>query len=602
MATSVETMRRRLGVAQVEAMFDFIPVAAIAAAAASAILSGGLASLGYVKPWTAVAWVGYLVICALCNLALRQAYLRSPSGRENWRAWALAFTAINVAVGLGFGWAPMGLAVGAVGERPDLELLVLIVTLCVASGAIVAFGPYLLTFVLFFLSATLPFTVASFFSSDPLLHRLVPMLMPIFIGGMGGLGIRANRSFAQLVSLQIRAEQMAEDLQRQKEIAERANLAKSTFLAAASHDLRQPVHALGLFVGALRGLVLPREAEPLIDQIDASISALDGLFGALLDISRLEAGVVPVQRRSFPIRPILERVCRDCAADADASGVRLTWVESAAILDADPVLMERILRNLVSNAVRYTHRGRILVGTRRRGAAISLQVWDTGIGIPIHEQDRIFQEYYQIGNPERDRGKGLGLGLAIVRRLADLMGCDLSLRSEPGKGSCFAVSVPLANQTSRPETPAADIAPAVSGAKLIVVIDDEVAVREGTARLLATWGHRVVAAGSGGEAIERLSSCPSTPDLLFCDYRLPGDENGIEVIERLRGEYNASIPAILVTGDTAPDRLAEARASGLVLLHKPVPNGKLRAAVANVIAAAELRADMPVEREEGPLR
>ena len=250
--------------------------------------------------------------------------------------------------------------------------------------------------------------------------------------------------------------------------------------------------------------------------------------------------------------------------------------------------MERIVRNLVSNAVRYTDHGRILVGCRRRGAAISLQVWDTGVGIAAAEQDRVFQEYYQLGNPERDRTKGLGLGLAIVRRLTDLIGCALTLRSTPGRGSCFEITVPLAQG---PAEAAEAAPPEPSGALaqgLIVVVDDEQAIREAMSSLLTGWGHDVVAAGSGDEAIARLATCWARPDLLICDYRLRDRENGIAVIERLRAEYNADLPAMLITGDTAPDRLAEAQASGLLLLHKPVSNSRLRAAIVRLIAASDV--------------
>jgi len=586
MPMTAEDMRRRLGVAQVEALFDFVPVAAVAAAAASAILAAGLVSLGLVEPWIGAAWVCYMVACALANLSLRYFYRRSRSARDRWRVWALGFAAINFAVGVGFGWAPVGLTIGS---RLDVEFLTLLVTLCVAAGAVTAFGPHLPAFLPFFLSATLPFTVASFFSSDPLLHRVAPLLMLIFIAGMGGLGIRANRAFDQLVRLQIRAEEMADDLERQRDIAESANLAKSKFLAAASHDPRQPIHALGLFVGALRGLVLPRAAEPLVDQIEASINALEGLFSALLDISRLDAGVVAVQRGPFAIQSALDRVCREYAHEAEAKGVRLAWQDCAAIVDSDPVLVERILRNLVSNAVRYTDRGRILVGCRRREPAIALQVWDTGAGIALDEQGRVFQEYYQIGNPERDRSKGLGLGLAIVRRLTELLDCELKLRSEPGRGSCFDVTLPLAKDAPIGVEPSPERGMGALARGPIVVVDDEQAIRQATASLLAGWGFDVVAAACGEEAIERLSASPSRPDLIICDYRLRGDENGLGAIERLRSEYNHSIPAMLITGDTVPDRLAEAQASGLLLLHKPVSNAKLRAAIVNLIGSARSR-------------
>lgn len=212
-----------------------------------------------------------------------------------------------------------------------------------------------------------------------------------------------------------------------------------------------------------------------------------------------------------------------------------------------------------------------------------MQVWDTGRGIPHDKQDRVFQEYYQIGNPERNREKGLGLGLAIVRRLTDLLGCRLALRSEPDQGSCFEVSIEQADSLpSAPEGPTDELysTPATG---LAVVIDDEQAIRSGMSSLLTGWGHKVVAAGSASEAIELLSARALRPDLLICDFRLRDGENGLEAIDRLRAEYNEYLPAMLITGDTAANCSVEARPNGLVLLYKPVPSGKLRAAISNLI-------------------
>ena len=216
-----------------------------------------------------------------------------------------------------------------------------------------------------------------------------------------------------------------------------------------------------------------------------------------------------------------------------------------------------------------------------------MQVWDTGVGIAAGERERIFQEYYQIGNPERDRAKGLGLELAIVRRLAALLGAELTHRSEPGKGSCFAIAVPLATGPASLSASAERPLSRVPAGRLIVVVDDEAPIRAGMAKLLASWGYDIVAEGSGDEAIARLATRPTRPDLFICDYRLRGAENGLDLIERLRGEYNAAIAAILLTGDTAPELLSAARTRGLIVLHKPAPLGKLRAAIANAIAAGE---------------
>jgi signal transduction histidine kinase/CheY-like chemotaxis protein len=432
-------------------------------------------------------------------------------------------------------------------------------------------------------------------SSNPV-ERLTSLLMLVFIAAFGALGYTTNRSFKQLVGLRIRTQAMALDLQKQKDIAERereiaeeANRAKSSFLAAASHDLRQPVHALGMFVGALRGVPMAPEGRRIIQQIEASTAAMDGLFSALLDISKLDAGVVAVERRAFRIGPVLERLCQDHREEAKAKGVSLVWKLCSAIVWTDPVLIERVLRNLVSNAARYTDDGRIVIGCRRRGAAIAVQVIDTGRGIPLDEQKRVFQEYYQLGNPQRDSTKGLGLGLAIVSRLTSLLDCRLTLHSEPGRGSCFEVTIPLAEHQSPVAESSLMIAPATPAKGLVVVVDDEPAIRDATLSLLTGWGYDVVAVGGGDEAILRLSACPAKPALILCDYRLREGESGLVVIGRIRAEYNETIPAILITGDTAPDRLAEAKASGLLLMHKPVSNGKLRAAIVNLTATEKSR-------------
>ena len=268
-------------------------------------------------------------------------------------------------------------------------------------------------------------------------------------------------------------------------------------------------------------------------------------------------------------------------------GLRLVLRPCSAIVRTDPVLIERILRNLVSNAVRYTERGRVVVGCRRHNG-LRVEVWDTGRGIPFEKQQQVFEEFYQLGNSERDRVKGLGLGLAIVDRLAKLLDCPLTLRSELGKGSVFKIGLPLADKQRLRAATAAEALERPAPRGLILVIDDDAAIQRAMHSLLSSWGHEAIVAGSCAEMLERIATSPVRPDLIICDYRLRDGENGIAVIERLQSEYNEDIPAVLITGDTAPDRLKEAQESGLILLHKPVANGKLRAAVGNLMHARGL--------------
>ncbi|WCM22581.1 hybrid sensor histidine kinase/response regulator [Paraburkholderia bryophila] len=570
----------QVGTEQVEALFGAVRLSVLAAALLSVMLASAVHRLGYLDPLKGLCWVAYISSCAASHIALSWFYRRSKSTRGQWRFWANWFTAISLAEGFGWGWATIGLAAGA---NFEVECLPVIATLGLAAGSIPAFSPSLPAFLALFVPATLPYAIASF-ASDNEVQRITAPMAFLYIGVVGGLGLLSNRSLRQRIDLKIRTEELAINLRRQKDIAEEANLAKSSFLAAASHDLRQPIHALSLFVGALRQIPMPENAGRLLEQIDASTNAMDSLFSTLLDISRLDAGVMTVHRRPFAINPVLERVCFGFAGEAAAKNLTLTYVPCSAIVDSDPTLIERIARNLVANAVRYTDSGRIVVGCRRREGSIAMQVWDTGRGIPHDKQERVFLEYYQLGKSERDREKGLGLGLAIVRRLTDLLDCKLALWSRPGSGSCFEVSIACAKSGVIPvETPDDELV-STPTTGLVVVVDDEQAIRAGMSSLLTGWGHEVVAVGSVDEAIRLLSSYTVRPDLIICDFRLRDGENGMEAIDLLRAEYNEDIPAMLITGDMAVGRLLDAKTRGVVLLYKPVPNGKLRAAITNLIA------------------
>jgi signal transduction histidine kinase len=354
-----------------------------------------------------------------------------------------------------------------------------------------------------------------------------------------------------------------------------ANRAKSRFLAAASHDLRQPMHALGLFVAQLNQRVTDPETRHLAGRVEAAVTALQGLLDALLDVSRLDAGVVTPTLADVPVNPVLERIENAFAPDATDRGLRFRIVRSRLGVRSDPVLLERILLNLVANALRYTTQGGILVGCRRRGERVRIEVWDTGIGIAPEHQQAIFQEFYQIANPERDRSKGMGLGLSIAARLARLLGGRIEVRSVPGRGSVFAVEMPRAAGIAAPAP-----APAMPGDQLrgavVLVIDDDMLVRESVAGLLTQWGCVVAEAGSGAEASSVMAHLARAPDAIICDYRLPQAETGIHVIRRCRAQAGFEVPAALVTGDTTPERLREAQDSGFALLHKPLQPARLR--------------------------
>lgn len=400
------------------------------------------------------------------------------------------------------------------------------------------------------------------------------------------------------------------DLARQE--AERANAAKTRFLATASHDLRQPIHALGLFFANLAERVSNPETAPLIKQIEDSIEAIDTMLNALLDISKLDAGVVhphigPVvvadlfkrlatEYQSHGINPfgvLVERRLFKRPETEHRSSIRetsnvLRMRPSPVIVQSDPAMLERILRNLISNALRYTQNGRVLVGARRLGDKLRIEVHDTGPGIPNDQLDNIFLEFHQLGNPERDRHQGLGLGLAIVKRLAALLGHQITVRSRLGRGSCFSITLPIAQESASclAASPAM-----IAGRELqdrrILILDDDSAVLEAMEGLLQRWGCAVIRAASLEEAREKLKTGLPPPELLIVDYRLRGDLSGLEVVEILQKNLRRYVPTLVITGDTSPDHLREAEASGYPLLHKPVQPAKLRGVLRHLIRAHE---------------
>ncbi len=390
-----------------------------------------------------------------------------------------------------------------------------------------------------------------------------------------------------LESMQIRFENadLVAELQLQKASAEaakaraeQADLAKSRFLAAASHDLRQPLHALSLFSATLRELELDVRQREVVEQIHRNIDSLEALFDELLDISKLDAGYIRPSIVDFPIQRVLDALRTRYAPLADDKALSFRVKGCRATVRSDAALLERVLGNLVANAIRYTHTGGVLVGCRKRGQTLTIAVWDSGIGIASEQHERIFEEFFQLGNPERDRRNGLGLGLPIARRIVHLLGSELSLHSTPGRGSVFALSVGLGDPGVVVQAPAEL---AVSGDALagrcVIVIDDEASIRQGMHELLSQWGCTSLEAASAGQALELLASARAVPELVLADYRLAGGNNGEAAVRLLRERFGAALPALLITGDTAPERLREAKQSGLHVLHKPVRPAQLRA-------------------------
>lgn len=369
-------------------------------------------------------------------------------------------------------------------------------------------------------------------------------------------------------------------LEKARHEAEQANAAKTRFLAAASHDLRQPIHALGLFFAELSDRVNSPQNAALIGQVEDSIAAINSMLNALLDVSKLDAGVVTPTVESVALAELFERLHAEFQPIALENHNDLRIRPTIATVSTDPAMLERMLRNLIGNALRYTENGRVLVAARPRGQSLVCQVWDNGSGIPKDQLDDVFIEFHQLQNPARDRRRGLGLGLAIVKRLAKLLGHEIKVASQFGLGSCFSISLPLAARSAVRQSPLLlDKKDALHNAfngRHILILDDDISVLEGMQGLLQHWGCQVTTASSPAEAIDKLATSALKPELLIIDYRLTDHVSGIDVARSLQKRLGYAIGVLIITGDTGPERLQEAEASGFPLLHKPVHPAKLR--------------------------
>ncbi|MBP2312831.1 PAS domain S-box protein [Azospirillum soli] len=381
------------------------------------------------------------------------------------------------------------------------------------------------------------------------------------------------------------------DIHRAREVAEEADRSKSRFLAAASHDLRQPMQSILLFAETLRPHLTEPAAQDKLKRLLHGLDVMKGLLDGLLDISRLDAGIVAPQFEVFRAADVLEPLNDAYAPIARGKGVEWRAMPCGATVRSDRVLLGRMLRNLIENAVRYTDSGQIVIDCTAQEDRLLIEVCDTGIGIPADHLTRIFEEFHQVGNAERDRSQGLGLGLAIVRRLSRLLDHPVEVRSEPGRGSRFSVAVPLATEEAEPAS-SPDGAPETLSAAgeerpFAVVVDDDAIVLMGLDTMLREWGYDVLIAGSTDQALEKLRSDPRRPDILIVDYRLREGRVGTEAILRARQMYGRKLPGIIITGEIGAEPQHDAIAHGLGLLHKPVTPRLLEVALARQMRAAE---------------
>lgn len=533
---------------------------------------------GYVSTW---AWAGWLVIVAVM-LGLRWAVLGRLTALSRLTVGqrlhiATALSALNgLAHALSTGFFPF---------IPPFERAVQSMLLISAvAGSVATTAGYLPVFLAYFVptmgSLVVMWAINPGIPDVGWVEYTTSALMALLGAVFVALARDAFRLFRESFEIRLQQTELNRQLKAALDQAETANRAKTRFLAAASHDLRQPAHALSIFSAVLSERRLDETSKEIVEQMSKAVNALSTQLDALLDISKLDAGIVQPCPTTVPLRELLEQLCDQIRPAAQRKGLAaLLECPADGAVHTDSTLLERVLRNLLDNAVKYTDSGYVLLEARREGDVFVVGVADSGRGVPASEQERIFEEFYQLHNPQRDRTQGLGLGLAIVKRLVDLLDIDLRLESAPGRGTRFEFTLPAA--AGRVQAPA-DTGPAqfAADALHVLVIDDEPQIRLAMKALLEGIGCRATLADGAEEALAAAHA--GRPDIVLADFRLRG-QDGVATVRAIRA-LHPGLPALLISGDIASDRLREAQAAGIVLLHKPVAAAALKRAIAEAVS------------------
>lgn len=540
-----------------------------------------------VVPWQwSAAWALLHAGVFILRWTLHGAYERAeppPSAAARWMWYGGLSVLASAAI---WGLASLGFLLPEASHI--LHWLLGLALLGLVSGAAVSTAAILPAFYGYVALAVGPYLIGIAAQSDPAAYASGAIVLALtatkFI-----VARNYRRTLEQMIRLRydnldlieaMRAEKQEADVARER--AEEANLAKSKYLAAASHDLRQPVHALGLFVEELRQeAVANGYSTALVENIGAAVESLDSLLGSVLDISKLDSGMVKPRIASFRIDGLLQRVVAQHEGAAREKGLAMRYVACSATVRSDPALLLRIVGNFVSNAVRYTARGRILIGCRRLHDALRIEVWDTGQGIPAAEHENVFREFHRLDD-SRDGGSGLGLGLAIAQRTARLLGHRLGMHSAPGRGSVFRIDAPYGDVAEERRTAGTRLDQVDLTGLVVAIVDDERAIVVAMSGLLRRWGCDVVAAHSGDELLIALNRRAVVPDVMLVDYQLADGEVGTETIARARSLLKTNVPSLVITGDLLREHQSAFDAAGLGILHKPVRPDRLRQCLAEL--------------------
>ncbi len=577
-STVSDELRQRLRAEQLHTHYQQLP-AMIIAPALGALFTAWVLWDAVNTTYLKIGLAGVLGISIL-RIFLYRGYFSHNQPGESQQVWH--YLAISLALVSGCIWGSTAIFLYPP-LQPEYEVYMLVLLALVPVAPMAALAVYMPAFYAYYLPCIAPFIIMLSLQEDRA-EKMTALLLLMMTGAIITFANKYAAMLAEAIRLRL---QLAD----KKEQMEEAAIVKTRFLAAASHDLRQPVHAMGLFLESLQNRYREIRDSRLFTQIEQSILILRRMLDAMLDISRLDAGVVEVRRRDFRLAELLASLRDEYAPLAAQRGLQFRYAATHQVVNSDPVLLERILRNLLANAVKYTHQGGILLGCRRRGKDIQVQICDSGSGIPASQLDEIFFEFTRLHNNENHPQQGLGLGLSIIKRLSNLLEHDISVHSREGRGSIFSITIPRSQNTPesiyKKDTRNPLPAPKLHQWQVLVVDDDE-AVRLGMTTLLKQWHAEVMAAAGIDDLLQKISKLCHAPNLLIVDYRLAHGITAQDIIRVLKTEFKQQIPVIIITGDTAPARIREAHDADHLLLHKPVAPEKLKACISSLLPADQV--------------
>ena len=571
--TERRALSRRLHDAAVAAVIEarllIFAVAAMAAVvlAGAQWLVGGMVAWGWAWGWAAAALMATMGSGAALLMARRKERPVEDARRSHRRLAWLGAAILSI-----FAVAPWTAQSGVSPAAPYLTAFVITSIALVGAFALAPLKALAAA------AAALPLSPALLNLLEPEPSAPVRAIACLFASAVAALlAIWQHRRWVAAARASFDQADQIRRLEAARDAAVKADQEKSRFLAIASHDLRQPVHAIGLFAATLEKRLEGSAEEPLVRNLSRAIDGLDRSFNVMLDISRLDAGAIEPRVQHFPLRDLFRRLHMHFAGQAEQKELGLRFSPGGKSISSDPQLIERVMSNLVQNALKYTEQGGVVVVARSTRTHLHLEVWDTGIGIQADDLPRVFDEFYQVGHGHRVRAQGLGMGLAIVKRLVQLLGHELSVSSRPGRGTMFRLRIALGGLAEIQDlTAAADTLPMpILQPRTVLVLDDEEAIREGLCMLLQEWGYDAIAAGSIAQAERAVSRLEAPPDLILSDLHLGDGPDGIAGIEAIRRQCGCHVAAMLITGDTSHAEIRRATESGHPVLFKPVQPRKL---------------------------